>query len=155
MYQGRGNLCPSSEKSVVDISLCCVVVPRQVRLFVTLWTVAHQAPLSVGFFQARIFGVGCRFLLQRIFLTQRSNLPFLHWQVGFLSWSHLGYEAYSLKIRGHSCFLSLDFIFLPKAERQGLVEDQSEARVRWAVEGPILRIKEKYWRQSSELVKSQ
>ena len=25
-----------------------------VRLFVTLWIVAHQAPLSTGFFQARI-----------------------------------------------------------------------------------------------------
>ena len=28
------------------------------RLFVTLWTVAHQAPLSMGIFQARILGWG-------------------------------------------------------------------------------------------------
>ena len=26
----------------------------RVQLFATLWTVAHQAPLSMGFFQARI-----------------------------------------------------------------------------------------------------
>ena len=32
----------------------------------------------LGISQARITGVGCHFLLQRIFLTQRSNLPHLH-----------------------------------------------------------------------------
>ena len=31
----------------------CVCVLRYSRLSVTLWTVAHQAPLSMGFFQAR------------------------------------------------------------------------------------------------------
>ena len=31
-----------------------VLVARCVRLFVTLWTVAHQAPLSMGILQARI-----------------------------------------------------------------------------------------------------
>ena len=43
-----------------------------VRLCVTLWTVAHQAPLSMGFSRQET-GVGCLFLLQRIFLTQGSN----------------------------------------------------------------------------------
>ena len=32
----------------------CVCVLNHVQLFVTPWTVAHQAPLSMGFFQARI-----------------------------------------------------------------------------------------------------
>ena len=41
---------------------------------VTLWTVAHQAWDSPG----RNPGVGCCFLLQGIFLTQGSNLYFLH-----------------------------------------------------------------------------
>ena len=32
----------------------CVGVLSHVQLFATPWAVAHQAPLSVGFFQARI-----------------------------------------------------------------------------------------------------
>ena len=47
-------------------------------------TVAGQAPLSMGFPQARYnTGVGCHFLLQGIFLTQGWNphlLRLLHWQ---------------------------------------------------------------------------
>ena len=39
---------------------------------VILWTVAHQAPLSVGFSDKNI-GVGCHFLLLEIFLTQGLN----------------------------------------------------------------------------------
>ena len=37
-----------------------------VQLFVTLWTVALQAPLSVGFSKQE-YGVGCPALLQGIF----------------------------------------------------------------------------------------
>ena len=37
-----------------------------------LCTVARQAPLSMGF-SSKNTGVGCRFLLQGIFLTQGSN----------------------------------------------------------------------------------
>ena len=32
----------------------CVCLVSHVRLFATPWTVAHQAPLSMGIFQARI-----------------------------------------------------------------------------------------------------
>ena len=46
---------------------CCV------QLFVTLRTVAHQAPLSMDS-SGKNTGVGCHFLLQGIFLTQGSNL---------------------------------------------------------------------------------
>ena len=42
------------------------------------WIAACQVPLSMGFFQARITGVGCHFLLQGIFLTQGSNQGLLH-----------------------------------------------------------------------------
>ena len=45
----------------------------RVRLFVTPWTVAYQAPLSMGFSRQNT-GVGYHFLLQRIFPTQGSNL---------------------------------------------------------------------------------
>ena len=48
------------------------------------WTVACQVPLSMGFFRQSI-GVGCHFLLQRIFPTQGLNLCLLHWQADSLS----------------------------------------------------------------------
>ena len=34
--------------------LCAVLVAQRVWLFVTLWTITHQAPLSMGILQARI-----------------------------------------------------------------------------------------------------
>ena len=40
----------------------------------TPWTVAHQAPLSMGFFRQEPTGVGCHALLQGIFLTQGSQV---------------------------------------------------------------------------------
>ena len=43
---------------------------------VTPWTVAHPAPLSIGF-PRQGDGVGCHFLLQGILPTQESNLHFL------------------------------------------------------------------------------
>ena len=54
-----------------------------VRLFATLWTVACQAPPIHRDAPHKNTGVGCHALLQRIFPTQRSNLPLLHllhWQ---------------------------------------------------------------------------
>ena len=59
----------------------------RVPLFATLWTVAHQAPLSRGFSRQE-YGVGCHALLQEIFLTQESNprlLSLLCWQAGSLA----------------------------------------------------------------------
>ena len=49
-----------------------------VRLFVTLWTVARQAPLSMGF-PSKNSGVGGHFLLQGIFPTQGSNQSQFRW----------------------------------------------------------------------------
>ena len=60
----------------------CLCMLNHVLLFVTPWTVAHQAPLSMGFSRKNT-GVGCHFLLQGIFLTQGLNLHLLHllhWQ---------------------------------------------------------------------------
>ena len=56
-----------------------------VRLFATLWTVARQALLSMGFSRQ-----GCHTLLQEIFPIQGSNLRLLHWQVGSIPLSHIG-----------------------------------------------------------------
>ena len=49
--------------------LCVCWSLSRVRLFVTPWTVAHQAPLSMGFSRQNT-GVYCHYLLKRIFLTQ-------------------------------------------------------------------------------------
>ena len=43
-----------------------------IQLFVNLWTIAHQAPLSMGS-PGKNAGVGCCALLQGIFLTQGAN----------------------------------------------------------------------------------
>ena len=58
----------------------------------TPWAVARQAPLSTDS-PGKNTGVGCRFLLYRIFLAQGSNphlLRLLHWQVGSLPLSPQG-----------------------------------------------------------------
>ena len=52
-------------------SHCCAQSLSCVQLFVTPWTVAHQAPLSKGILQARILKLACHALLQEIFPTQR------------------------------------------------------------------------------------
>ena len=61
-----------------QLSVCVCVYVRvrthvqslsHVRIFATLWMVAGQAPLSVGF-SGKNTGVGCHFLLQGLLLTQ-------------------------------------------------------------------------------------
>ena len=57
-----------------------------IQLFETLWTVACQAPLSMGFFSKNT-GESGQALLSGIFPTQESNLQLLrllHWQMGSL-----------------------------------------------------------------------
>ena len=57
-----------------------------VRLLATPWTVAHQAPPSMGFPRQNT-GAGCHFLLRRSFPTQRRNsclLCLLHGQADSL-----------------------------------------------------------------------
>ena len=66
--------------------MCVLSCFSYVRLFATLWTVAHQAPLVHGDSPGKNTGVGCYALLQGVFLTQGSNLcllNILHWQAGF------------------------------------------------------------------------
>ena len=81
MEKSKGKLGPAERRDVcVCVRVCaCVCVCtlhlfRRVRLFATLWTVAPQAPLSMGFSRQQ-YWVGCHALLQGISLTQGSNLP--------------------------------------------------------------------------------
>ena len=55
---------------VIYYSIVCVLSCfSPVQLFLTPWTVAHQAPLSMGFSRKNT-GRGCHFLLHGIFLAQ-------------------------------------------------------------------------------------
>ena len=68
---------------------------------VTPWTVARQAPLSVGIPLGKTTVVGCCALLQGIFLSQGSNLRLLClllWQAGSLP------LAPPEKPRGTACY---------------------------------------------------
>ena len=79
----------------VCVCVCvCTQSLSHVWLFVTPWTVVQPIRLLCPWdFPGRKTGVGCRFLLQGIFPTQRSNpllLCLLHWQADSLPLSHLG-----------------------------------------------------------------
>ena len=65
--------------------LCCF---SQVQLFAALWTVAHQAPLSIGILQARILEWVVMPYSKGIFPNQGSNLcllNLLYWEACSLS----------------------------------------------------------------------
>ena len=65
----------------------------RVRLFVTLWTIAHQAPLSVGFSRQEYWS-GKHALLQGIFQTQGSNLGLPHHRQMLYPLSNQGTDKY-------------------------------------------------------------
>ena len=52
----------------------------------TPWTIAHKAPLSMGFSRQEYWS-GLHFLLQEIFQTQGSNSCLPHWQHVLYSWA--------------------------------------------------------------------
>ena len=83
-------------------SVCCVLSCfSRVQLFVTLWTVACQAPLLMGS-PGKNTGVGCLALLQGIFQTQTLNpflLCLLHWQADSLPLAPPGNYYFLLKSR--------------------------------------------------------
>ena len=67
--------CRSIYRSVAITKPPVLSCFSHVRLFVILWTVAHQAPLSMGF--SMDTRVGCHALFQELFPIQRSNLRLL------------------------------------------------------------------------------
>ena len=74
---------------LVLFSVCTCVYAQSFQsclILVTLWTAAHEAPLSMGFSRQE-YCSGCHALLQGIFPTQGLNLHLLHllyWQAGSL-----------------------------------------------------------------------
>ena len=79
--QGEAVYCP--------MHMCVLSRFSHIRLFVTPWTVACQAPLSMES-PCKNTRVGCHFLPQGIFPTQGSNPGLLHWQADSLPLSHQG-----------------------------------------------------------------
>ena len=77
-------------KSVWDLWTLCmsVCVLSHTRLFVTPWTVARQAPLSMEF-SRKEYQNGLPFPSPGIFLTHGSNAHLLHWQADSLPLCHL------------------------------------------------------------------
>ena len=74
------------------LGIHCAQLLIRVQLFEALRTVAHQAPLSMGF-PRQEYEVGCHFLLQGIFQTKGWNLyllQLLHWQADSSPLGHLG-----------------------------------------------------------------
>ena len=82
--------CLSSGKNVCKGPAACGACVfshfSHVQVFVSLWTVAHQAPLSKDF-AAKNTGMGHHALLQGIFLTQGLNLGFLHCRQILYCWA--------------------------------------------------------------------
>ena len=78
---------------------CCLVTESCPTPCDPPWTVAHQAPLFMGF-PSKKTGVGYHFLLQGIFLTQELNPCLLHWQRDSLPLSHQ--ESPGKQVRPHS-----------------------------------------------------
>ena len=71
----------SASHALSTICCCCSVAKSGL-------TLCDPRLLCPWNFPGKNTGVGCRFLLQGIFLTQRSNLNLLRWQVDSLPLSH-------------------------------------------------------------------
>ena len=74
------------------LGVCMLSCFSPVQLYANLWTIACQAPLSMGFSKQE-YWIGLRFPPRRIFLIQGWNpslLCLLHWQAGSLPLHHLG-----------------------------------------------------------------
>ena len=80
-------LCAAWQQEGIYVTCACVLSHFScVWLFVIPWTIACQAPLSIGFFQARILE-WLAMPSSRIYLAQGLNLCLLcllHWRAGSL-----------------------------------------------------------------------
>ena len=82
------------------VCVCMLICFSCVRLFVILWTVAHQAPLSMGFSRQE-YESGLPLPPPGIFLTQGLNphlLHLLHGEVRLHLLSHLGSPLYHYQV---------------------------------------------------------
>ena len=66
-------MSPNPDEHYFRSHACMLSHFSRVRLISAPWSVAHQTPLSLGFFKQKYWS-GCRALLQRVFPAQGSNL---------------------------------------------------------------------------------
>ena len=99
--------------------MCILNCFIHVWLFVTVWTVACQTPLSIGISRQE-YGVGCHFLFCGILLTQRSNPHLLHWQVDLYQLCYLGSLGYAIILRKNWKLTSLKLTLEPTSYLIGL-----------------------------------
>ena len=83
-------------------------VVSHVWLFVILWTVAHQAPLSLEFSRQEYWS-DCHSLLQGIFLTQGSSLGLTHCRQFLYHLIHQGSPNLIRLIHICSCPIQTDY----------------------------------------------
>ena len=91
------NLCLLFKCIYVYVNACMLSCFSSVRLFVPLWTVAHQAPLSMGFPRQEYWsGLPCpppgdlpdpgiEPAFPMTFVLQADSLPLSHWGSSFIS----------------------------------------------------------------------
>ena len=111
-----------------------------VRLFANPWTVAHQAPRSMGFSREEYWS-GCHFLLQGIFTTQGSNLRLLcllHWQTGSLPLMLPGkpvemyyFKKFSLLLHFFANIFFLSGFYWVTLLRYELIRDYDSETISW------------------------
>ena len=82
---GKEDMEVSWTVTVTSLCACALSHFSHVPLFATPWTIALQAPLSMGFSMQQ-YWMGCHALLQGIFPTKGGTRVscLLHWQVGSL-----------------------------------------------------------------------
>ena len=95
-----------------------------------LWTVACQAPLSMGFPRAEYWR-GLSFFSPWIFLTQGLNANLLHWQVDSLPLGHLGSpeSAKYIYIPSFSCLPSTPPLLFSILKKVSVLYLESEVKV--------------------------
>ena len=91
----------------VCVCVCVYELPSCVWLFATPWTVACQAPVSMGFPRQEYWS-GLPFLLQGIFPTQESNPGLLHWRQIFLPFQPPGKSVWCVELKYYPCGCTID-----------------------------------------------
>ena len=86
--------------------MCTLSHFSHVRLCATLWALAHQAPLSMGFSRQEYWNGYSHFLLKGTFPTQGSNpclFCLLHWQADSLPLHHLSSVQFICSVCARLC----------------------------------------------------
>ena len=99
-YMGKEFTCSLLEvkEEILSLWTACMLSHSALSDSAIWWTVACQAPLTMGFSKqshekniaSKNTGVSCHFLLQGIFPTEGWNLCLLHYQADSLPLYHLG-----------------------------------------------------------------